>query len=328
MNKINFKLFDYDGCLALAGMRHKDINLDDPQVYRDWLLENNKAFLDQLVEEIKAENYDLIIIGDGSKRQDYDTDLINKNAYKNGSFAWMLPLVQSYLAEKLKDKVVVLDPFMLADIGNDKKVGDSYKAILKTLNNEKDQVHSNIFCRDSKSPLIYTFAHRITTLNADVQIDMDFYDDNDSILLRIDNEISPHADRFLPDKLTLRLHQYETGKSCQRQPFTMEMKGKSKSDEYYDRSFSLITNKGIKYFLSHQEESKLKSNAELTHTSNYTTMEELSKQGLIPNQLTGALQVVNTATMPQPTLFGSPKPVPKNTTQQKELKQETRNTMT
>jgi hypothetical protein len=166
-SKINLKLLDFDRCLGAVDKNNENFDLDDPVQYREWLLQNNKAFLNQLVEEIKAGNYDLIIIGNGSNREDYDIDILNKGIKCNGSFAWMLPIVQSYLAAQLNGKVtVVFDPFILADIyGKNKKAGDSYKAILKTLMGDKDQIHSKFMFAENKIPLMYAFAHRVAALN-------------------------------------------------------------------------------------------------------------------------------------------------------------------
>jgi len=265
--RINLKLFDYDNSLGAIG-KNKNVNLDDPQQYFDWLLQNNPQFLDQLSADIREGKYDQIILGDGSNRQDYKTDQGSKKKFGNGSFAWMLPILQSSLVEKVKGNVVI-DPFMLADIyGKNKSAGDSYKAILKTFMGHSDQVHARFMFNKYKIPLIYAFAHRVAALHPDAEIVIDFYDDHKETLSTIYRVISQdQSEDFLPQQVTLRLHQYVTGGLSKQ--FKTDIKGKGRTDENYDWSLRLMAARTFFYDYSSLSDDDAFKRIQEIHNTDY-----------------------------------------------------------
>src|SRR5262249_53702382 len=143
---VNYKLYDLDGCLHHYVVSVLLKEYIDPyskgfkqalSQYEKWLIDSNENLFNY--ETFREEKFDECYVGYGTSRQDYATNELNK---LKGSGAPSLPIVQSYLSEKLK-RDVLLDPFLMADIYGDKIAGESYKAILQTENLKKENEHAS-----------------------------------------------------------------------------------------------------------------------------------------------------------------------------------------
>ncbi len=289
--RINLNLFDFDGCLNRAFNRSQD-HLENPH---KWILGENNAFLESLKQRIQAEKYYRIIVAQGSTRQSNHLDNFAHSVNKNGSSTATPPILQSWFASQL-DCDVVLDPFLLADIyGKNKAAGESYKAIIKEHRTRSWSVdHARVVSDDEKVTLIYAHVHRVAALNRDAEIVIDFYDDRTDILDHLYKTMSAN-NKLLPANVTLRLHRYigQQPAGHYEEDIRPPVKGKVRLAFRDRHMWQLIPEK------------------QLTHEANYTTAEDLHKEGLIPAHFVVAPK---RAPAPTPTLAPVPaqKPVALN----------------
>lgn len=193
-------LMDVDHCLFHSYSRSRDIS--------NWLIETNQKLLATIIKNITREGYDKVIISLGSNRQDQKVDQINPG----GSCSAVLPLLQSYLAQRLGDFCeVVLDPFLLADLyhSSNPKAGSSYEAILMDqFRGAAHLAHGRSVLDRSKIALVYAFAHRVGVLHSEAEkIVIEFYDDNNNILNSI-HHFFKKTPMALPSNTTLQVIQY------------------------------------------------------------------------------------------------------------------------
>lgn len=246
--RVNFKLFDIDGCAYHQYVQGRYRN----EPHSQWLLASNQPLLQQIEEEVNENHYDKLILAYGTNRQDYFVDA--NNSYRGGSLAPALPLFQSYLSGKLTTDVVI-EPFLMADIyGRAKErngivrpiqerncaAGDSYKNILRAEYKHEDIEHAEWMFDDSKISLIYAQAHRVASLHpTDAEIVIDFYDDTNSILKAVSNFFSKHPE-LLPSNVRLNIKKYN-GQSLPVQQ--KEIQGIGEVDRKYDWSVRFLSSK-------------------------------------------------------------------------------------
>lgn len=312
MAKINLKLYDIDGCLYHAYKRHSD------KTSHGWLIPENESFFAAQIEEINKEQYDKVVVAYGTNRQDAITNF--SNSARGGSFTPALPVIQNYLASQL-DCEVVLDPFLMADLYGDREAGESYKNILKNeYTKQKGEKHAEWVFDHSKVSLIYAHAWRVRQLHPTDEIVIDFYDDTEGILNGLQEFFQDHPD-WLPQNIILRISRYK-GNSIERigpdikgtseidERYDWSVRYLAASYDYRKKSPITTAEDLQKYkqqYNENQDDSKptihlsnrwnafdafnkfretelpkLRTNATITQTANYTTAQKLLKDKLIP----------------------------------------------
>ncbi|MFC3909583.1 hypothetical protein ACFORL_10935 [Legionella dresdenensis] len=216
---VNIKLFDLDGCLLHPFARREYNN----ESHEQWLIKDNKEFLDRIINDARAKKYGKIVVAYGTNRQDF---FVNRdNHYRGGSLSSVLPLIQSYLQQQLQEDncEVVLDPFLMADIyGKSKKkkgivrpiqernhaAGDSYRAILRqeyVAGQEEEIEHAESIFNEDKGSIIYAHIERACVLNPEDDIVIDFYDDNPNVIKSV---IAFAELGLFPKRVTFNIHKY------------------------------------------------------------------------------------------------------------------------
>lgn len=264
--KINYILADYDNCFA----KNEVLNTNRFQDYYQKMVSINQTCLQKKVEQIQLENYDEIIVGNGSNRQCKHVDEFNGTFRENGSIALFLPSLQKYFADTLQ-KEVTFDPFILADVyGQNRKPGDNYKMILQhnqdaNLNLE----HDHTMFDKNKSPLIYAYAHRVASLHKDCDIVLDFIDDQSDLLAEIYKGIAANP-RFLPHNVILRLFKYCHTNREGLSEYEKPIQGTGKIDKCYDWSLRLMSAKSsIPYSSENKEHVKIRKIKSAKELENY-----------------------------------------------------------
>lgn len=198
--KVNVILGDIDNSLF-----HSYPQTPGKPPIQDWLIKSNTRLLALQLLAIRTEQYDRVIIGYGTNRQDFRTDQCNPG----GTCAPVLPLLQSYFQQEL-DCEVLIEPFLMADLYGSKPAGTSYRSILKEhYAHTSRQQHSRSLLDESKISLIYAQIHRAALNNPDAkQITIDFYDDSPGILYKLHHFFRAHP-QMIPSNTILRLHHYE-----------------------------------------------------------------------------------------------------------------------
>lgn len=264
---INLKLFDIDGCLYHEGRGKGSCE--------NWLIDINKPLLDDIEREFKEKGHKLILAY-GTNRQSYNTDIAN--AYRGGSLALALPLLECYFRKKLNTEVLI-EPFLMADIYGKAKcasgftqgdarpieernlnAGDSYKNILRQ--NAAGKLgaieHADWIFDHSKISLIYAQAHRVAHLNPNEEIIIDFYDDTDKILGAVGNFFEKYP-QMLPKNVTLNLKKYNGQELNQLKSII----GAGSVDSQYDWSVRYLSSKFYHFGSSASEDKNISTAAAL-----------------------------------------------------------------
>lgn len=234
--KVYIALFDVDGCLYPSNFEHFD---------HDSLAKLNKNLLLHLNDHFSKKQYQRIIFGLGTNRQDFDLDFLNSVMNKTCSCVFVLPFFQKYFQRQNLNRVFI-DPFMMGDIFskyNDNSAnrsvepGSTYAiTLLKGASLQRDCFKSKF--DEHKISLLYTHAHRAACLNPHSNITVDFYDDRIDILKTLNDFFTSHHD-LLPNNVELRLNQYIHQETVN--PYDTPIKGSGACDPHYDRTIQLMS---------------------------------------------------------------------------------------
>jgi hypothetical protein len=256
IKKIALRLYDIDGCIYGAWMRR---SLRVGESIEQWILDVNKTFLEREVNELSKGGYDKVIVGYFTARQSLDVDLHN---WTPMSGTPVLPVIQSYLQNKLKCEVV-LEPFWTADIFSNKEnggveskedkevvyskeAGESYKLALKEytqhatfeemekMSPDELKAHAASLGDRLKISFLYAHTHRVANLHPEAkEIDITVYDDVKDILNGVHTFVTS-ATKLFPSKCSFEFFEYMSGVIDVSEHLAPVVKGTGLVDELYD----------------------------------------------------------------------------------------------
>jgi len=206
-----------------------------------WINKINKEFIYELfvmsnyvwIENLKnrENNFDQIILINGSNRQSYAIDKSNSTRNGTPSFFVCLQVLHTYLFKNISSKIQ-LNTFTLTDTVNGLREGESFNNVLKHVFMDKDGLtHKSCFFDDNKIMLLYNAIHHVAVQNRLDKITINFYDDKKDILNNVYRVFSQYP-QLLPKRVTLNLHRY-VGKLY---PEVMTVKGSGSVDMYYRKN--------------------------------------------------------------------------------------------
>lgn len=234
--EVSLILLDADGCTIPAYFGSFDpIKLKSV----------NQNLLQCLSDEFAEKQYQRIIFGLGTNRQDFDLDSCNARKNSSCSCAFLLPFFQKYFQEDGSNKVLI-DPIMMGDIfsyhnkdsaHNSVEPGSTYAITLLNGRSQQRDFFKTKF-DDYKISLLYMHAHRVACLNPHSNITINFFDDRTDILEVLHKFFNDHPD-FLPSNVELRLKHYENRSTVKQ--YRDPIKGIGLCDQQYDRTVQLMS---------------------------------------------------------------------------------------
>lgn len=228
--------FDFDGCLfnkAYIDAHDKDI------------IKYNR----EMLELIKASNslFTKNMIFVGSNRQSYTIDQYNASLSSRGSCYPAIQKLSDFLNEGSAIPTV-LDKFLLADVFGDKIEGEiSWKqrrtladgtSFERATNPHYLGPHPEYLNDANKLIIIYAQMHKIASEHPDELIQFDFYDDQENILRALESFFETYT-IFIPDGMTLRLHQYDASQPSRN---IAEIAGTGRRDEAFRETIKMMAN--------------------------------------------------------------------------------------
>ncbi|MBN9229646.1 MAG: hypothetical protein BGO90_08140 [Legionella sp. 40-6] len=315
---IKLILLDLDGCIFHAGRSLNESQRSNP----NWIIGTNLPLLSHIIADLKHTNYDKVILGYGTNRQDHNID--QGQLYPISSLAPVLPLFHRYISKKIANTHI--EPFLMADIfgvykidkrnrtENDqfKTAGDSYKAILQHHYGNKVTPQESTISDSTKLSLIYAQLHRAASLHPQDTISVDFYEDNHDILTEMGNFFGRYPE-MLPKNVEINIIPYNgtffgkkqtikgTGTIDHAYPWTLRYLATGKTVENlsdfnaklqiahqawnYAPSLSGLKNYNSEQIHTLQNATAtLPAQSALTNAA-YTTSEQLVAEGLLPKSL-------------------------------------------
>lgn len=205
--KVALILLDVDDSIYIH-----PIKIPEDQSFEEWLINENKSFLEEQVKKLSSGGYDKVIIGNFSSRQSFvmDKECRSSRGAGSPSSTPIFPIFQSYLQSKLSCEVV-FDPFWSADIfaneknGGIKQTGDSYNLILKdylkdkeNLEDKENSSHSKTIYDHNKLTILYAHSHRVAFFHPEADCDIIIVDDSKHILEKLYANTLIVADKIFP----------------------------------------------------------------------------------------------------------------------------------
>lgn len=161
--------------------------------FSNWVFNHIEPLLEKEIAYIKTEGVSRVILCLWSNRQDIEKDLYNAQVYYKsqatlaypyqvfGRCAPLLPILQSYLANKLREIncEVLIDTVLKGDLDSGAPPGTTFKQMLSSISHPEKRItaptHYNF--DKNKISLLQAIASRIATAYPQSDIFLKFYDD-------------------------------------------------------------------------------------------------------------------------------------------------------